>query len=76
MSAPEFRSAIAHEERRPCGLVISSVWKVPNTQTGKGYLIQYELNESDGTLVGIFHTPATSRLAQHLLKYLQRNKRR
>lgn len=77
MSAqPEFRTAGQDSPGRPCGLVITRVWKQPDKQAGKGFLIQYELSEPDGRQVGVFHTPATSRLAEELLKFLQRNKRR
>lgn len=76
MTSPEFRRPGQSNPGRACGLMISRVWKTPDAQTGRGFLLQYELTDPDGNSVGIFHTPATSRLAAQLLKYLQRNPRR
>lgn len=67
----------APEEGRPCGLVISRVWREPNRQAGKGFMIKYELRDpTTGRKIGIFGTPGTSALANELQKYLQRNSRR
>lgn len=76
MTTPSFRSAVP-EEGRPCGLVISKVWKERSSQTKGGFLIKFELSDPTTDMpIGQFHTPATSRLAEELLKYLQRNERR
>lgn len=76
MKKPEFRTAVPEEGGRPCGLIISKVWKEADTQTKGGFLIKYELTMPSGVAIGIFHTPITSKLAGELIKYMQRNRRR
>lgn len=73
MTTPEFLAA-GSCSIRPCGLVISRVWRTGETNRNRS-IICYELTDPDtAESLGVFHTPIKSRLAEQLIPYLQGNK--
>lgn len=71
MSIPEFRTAVPSDNRRPCGLIVTHVWQEQDPEKLRVMLTKYRLADAEGNPIGTFHTPATSRLSEALLKFVR-----
>jgi hypothetical protein len=60
----------------PClvNLHITYARREPDPQKGGQERMRYQLRDEDGNLIGDFHTPISSRLAEALEKEIQKRK--